>query len=98
MIVPEQSKSASFVTLVEIHNVDVSVASNRNATVLSPTAGTPQWSSAIVVDFEIEFGSGSDSHVWHVGFASRTRLNLRCTGSVSFHPSVMLACYVGIAY
>ena len=59
MIVSEQSKSASFVTLVEIHNVDVSVASNRNATVLSLTAGTPQWSSAIVVDFEIDFDSGS---------------------------------------
>ena len=61
-IVPEQSESASFVTLVEIHNVDVPAASNRNATVLLPTAGTPQWSSAIVVIFETEFGSGSDSH------------------------------------
>ena len=60
MIVPEQSESASFVTLVEIHNVDVPAASNRKATVLSPTAGTPQWSSAIVVDFESD--SGSDSH------------------------------------
>ena len=39
-IVPEQSESASFVTLVEIHNVDVPAASNRDATVLSPTAGT----------------------------------------------------------
>ena len=27
-IVPEQSESASFVTLVEIHNVDVPAASN----------------------------------------------------------------------
>ena len=39
-IVPEQSESASFVTLVEIHNVDVPAASNRDANVLSPTAGT----------------------------------------------------------
>ena len=39
-IVPEESESASFVTLVEIHNVDVPVASNRDTTVLSPTAGT----------------------------------------------------------
>ena len=39
-IVPEQSESASFVTLVEIYNVDVLAASNRDATVLSPTAGT----------------------------------------------------------
>ena len=63
-IVPEQSKSASFVTLVEIHNVDVFVASNRNATVLSPTAGTLQyqWPSAIAVDFEIESDSGSNSN------------------------------------
>ena len=35
----EQSKSASFATLVEIHNVDVPAASKRDATVLSPTAG-----------------------------------------------------------
>ena len=65
MIVPEQSESASFVTLVEIHNVDVPVASNRDATVLSalsPTAGTPQWPRVIAVDFEIESDSGSDSH------------------------------------
>ena len=34
-IVPEQSESASFVTLVEIHNVDVAAASNQDATVLS---------------------------------------------------------------
>ena len=61
-IVPEQSESASFVTLVEIHNVDVPTTSNRDATALSPTAGTPQWPSAIVVDFEIESDSGSDSH------------------------------------
>ena len=31
VIVPEQSESASFVTLVEIHNVDVPAASNREA-------------------------------------------------------------------
>ena len=61
-IVPEQSKSASFVTLVEIHNVDVPVSNTRDATVLSPTAGTLQWPSAIVVDFETESDSGSDSH------------------------------------
>ena len=60
-IVPEQSESASFVMLVEIHNVDVPAASNRDATLLSPTAGTPQWLSAIAVDFEIESDSGSDS-------------------------------------
>ena len=42
-IVHKQSESASFVTLVEIHNVDVPVASSRDATVLSPTAGTLQW-------------------------------------------------------
>ena len=54
-IVPEQSKSASFVTLVEIHNVDVPVASNRDA-------GTLQWPNAIVVDFETESDSDSDSH------------------------------------
>ena len=41
-IVPEQSESASFVTLVEIHNVDLRAASNRDATVLSRTAGTLQ--------------------------------------------------------
>ena len=50
VIVPEQSESASFVTLVEIHNVDVPTASNRDATVLSPTTGTPQWPSAIAVN------------------------------------------------
>ena len=49
-IVHKQSESTSFVTLVEIHNVDVP-ASNRDATVLSPTAGTLQSPSAIVVDF-----------------------------------------------
>ena len=37
-IVPEQSKSAYFVTLVEIHNVDVPAASNQDATVLLPLA------------------------------------------------------------
>ena len=52
-IVPEQSKSGSFVNLVEIHNVDVPAASNRDTTVLSSTAGNPQWPSAITVDFEI---------------------------------------------
>ena len=36
VIVPEQSESASFVTLVEIHNVDVPAASNHDATVLPP--------------------------------------------------------------
>ena len=59
-IVHKQSKSASFVTLVEIHiyiyNVDVPVASSRDTTVFSPTAGTLQWPSAIVVNFEIESG------------------------------------------
>ena len=53
-IVPEQSESASFVTWVEIHNVDVPAASNHYATVLSPTACTPQWPSVIAIDFEIE--------------------------------------------
>ena len=62
VIVPEQSKSASFVTLVEIHNVDMSAASNRVATVLSPTTDTLQWPNAIAVDFEIESDLGSDSH------------------------------------
>ena len=63
-IVPEQSESASFVTLMEIHNVDVPAASNRDAIVLSSAAGTLQcqWPSAIVVDFKIEFDSGSNSH------------------------------------
>ena len=61
-IVPEQSESASFLTLVEIHNVDEPATSNRDATVLSSTAGTPQWPSAIAVDFEIESDSGSDSY------------------------------------
>ena len=42
-IVPEQSESASFVTLVEIHNVDVPAASNREYSVLSHIAGTLQW-------------------------------------------------------
>ena len=61
-IVPEQSESALFVTLVEVHNV--LVASNRDATVLSPTAATLQcqWPSAIAVDFEIESDLGSKSH------------------------------------
>ena len=57
-IVPEQSESASFVTLVEIRNVDMHATSNQDATVLFPTIGTPQWPSTIMVDFEIE----SDSH------------------------------------
>ena len=61
-IVPEQSESASFATLVEIHNVDVPAACNRDATVLSPNAGTLQWPSVIAVDFEIKSDSGSDSH------------------------------------
>ena len=60
-IVPEQSESASFVML-EIHNVDVPVASSRDATVLSPITGTLQLTSAIVVDFEIEYELGPDSH------------------------------------
>ena len=46
-IVPERSTSASFVTLEEIHNVDVPVASNRNAT---------------ADDFEIESDLGSNSY------------------------------------
>ena len=61
MIVHEQFESASFVTLVEIHNVDVPAA--RDATVLSPTAGTLQWPSMIVINFKIESDSGSDSHI-----------------------------------
>ena len=61
-IVHKQSESASFVMLVDIHNVDVSVASSRYTTVLSPTAGTLQWPSAIAVNFEIESDSCSDSH------------------------------------
>ena len=60
-IVHKQSESASFVTLVEIHNVDVPVASSQYATVLSPTAGTLQWPSVIAVNFEIESDSCSDS-------------------------------------
>ena len=60
--VPEQSESASFVTLVEIHNVDVPAASNRDPTLLLPTAGTLQLPSAMAVDFETESDSGSDSH------------------------------------
>ena len=44
MTVPEQSgtvvPSTSFVTVAEIHNVNVPGTSNRDATVLSPTAGT----------------------------------------------------------
>ena len=39
-IVPEQSESATVVTLVEINNIEVPAANNRDATVLSPTAGT----------------------------------------------------------
>ena len=62
VIVPEQSELASFVSLVEIHNVDVPVTSNRDATVFSPTAGTLQWPSVNAVDFEIESDSGSGSH------------------------------------
>ena len=62
VIVPEQSESASFVTLVEIHNVDVPAASNQDDTILSPTTGSPQWSIAIMVDFEIESDSGPNSH------------------------------------
>ena len=58
-IVHEQSESASFVMLVEIHNVDVPAASSRYATVLSPTTGTLQWLSAIAVNFD----SCSDSHI-----------------------------------
>ena len=61
-IVPEQSESVSFVMLVEIHNIDVPVASNRDATVLSSTTGTLHWQSAIAVDFKTESDSGSDSH------------------------------------
>ena len=53
MTVPEQSESASFVTLVEINNVDVAAASNQDATVLSPTADTLHWPSAITVDFDL---------------------------------------------
>ena len=49
-IVPEQSESASFATLVEIHNVDVHASSDRYANVLLSTAGTLQWPSAIAVD------------------------------------------------
>ena len=63
VIVPEQSESASFVTLVEILNVDAPAASSRDATVLSPTTGTLQWPNAIAVDFEIEYDLGSDSHI-----------------------------------
>ena len=37
-IVPDQSELASFVMLVEIHNVDVPVASSRDTTVLSLTS------------------------------------------------------------
>ena len=59
--VHKQSESASFVTLVEVHNVDVAVASSRDATVLQPTAGTLQWPSAIAINFEIESDSCSDS-------------------------------------
>ena len=48
-IVPEHSESASFVTLVENHNVDVPAASNRDTTVLSPTAGTLSQSVSALV-------------------------------------------------
>ena len=34
--------STSFVMVVEIHNVDAPAASNRDATVLSPTTGILQ--------------------------------------------------------
>ena len=44
------------------NNVDVPAASNRDATVLSPTVGTLQWPSTIVVDFKTESDLGSDSH------------------------------------
>ena len=60
--VSELSESASFVTLVEIHNLYVPAASNREATVLSPTTGTLQWPNAIAADFETVSESGSDSH------------------------------------
>ena len=60
-IVHKQSESATFVTLVEIHNVDVPAAGNRDSTVLSPTVGTLQWPSAITVNFEIGSDSCSDS-------------------------------------
>ena len=59
--VHKQSESASIVTLVEIHNVDVPAASSRDATVLSPTAGTRQWPSEIAINFETEFDSCSNS-------------------------------------
>ena len=39
-IVPEQFESASFVTLVAIHNVVGPASSNRDPNVLSSTAGT----------------------------------------------------------
>ena len=58
----EQSESASFVTLVEIHNVEVAAASNRDATVFLPTAGTLQRPSMVAVNFEIESDSCSNSH------------------------------------
>ena len=53
---------------MEIHNVDVPATSNRDATVLSPTAGTLWWPSAIVVDFEIESDPAPiHIHNWRVG-------------------------------
>ena len=42
-IVPEQSESASFVTLVEIHNVDMPATSNRDTTPLLTITETLQW-------------------------------------------------------
>ena len=42
--------------------MDVPAASNQDATVLPPTAGTLQWPSTITVNFEMESDSSSDSH------------------------------------
>ena len=58
-IVSEQFESASFVTLVELHNVDVPAVSNRDATV-AHLWNSLQWSNA--QDFEIKSNSGSDSY------------------------------------
>ena len=87
-IVPEQSKSASFVMLVEIHNDGVPSTSNRDATVLSPTAATLQCPSAIDFDFEIESDSGSNSHAqsayrpyYQQQFRGLTRLPSQTTSS-----------------
>ena len=57
-IVPEQCESASFVTLVEIYNVDVPAASNR--IVVAHRRHSLQRSSVIAIDFEIESDSASD--------------------------------------